>query len=75
MQRRQLTAMVAAVGAGSLAFALLTPYDALGKQSDPKLSPQERFEVCHEGKTIKIYPDEWYEHYLHGDTFGPCPKG
>jgi hypothetical protein len=64
-----------AIGAGGLALAVLTPGVAVGKQSPPKPHPSERIEVCHEGKTIKVYPGELIEHLLHGDLIVPCPPG
>jgi len=75
VRRVRAAAVTLAIGAGGLALAVLTPGVAVGKQSPPKPHPSERIEICHEGKKLKVYPDEFLEHLAHGDLLGPCPKG
>jgi hypothetical protein len=74
MKRRRAGWLAAAIAAGAATMLVLSAGDAVGKQSEPKPKGWERIEICHEGKTLKVYPDELAEHFAHGDLAGPCPK-
>jgi hypothetical protein len=74
MKRRRAGWLAAATAVGAATALLLSAGDAVGKQSEPKPKPSERIEICHEGKTRKIYLDELDEHILHGDIPGRCLK-
>lgn len=71
MDRRRVLAVGVAIAAGAITVTLLTPGAAVGKQSGPC---EERIEICHQGKTIKIDASELGDHLVHGDTVGRCPK-
>jgi hypothetical protein len=76
MQRRRAVAVVVACVAGATSVVALSPGVAVGKQSAG--SPDQRVEVCHEGKTLKFWEmsdrDEYLSHLSHGDGDGACPK-
>ena len=55
---------------GAATVTLLTAQPAVGKHSEP----EPRYEVCHEGKKLKVHESELDEHLGHGDALGKCPK-
>jgi len=70
MERRRAVGWAAAIAAGAATVMLMVPSEAVGKSSEPKPSPGDRIEMCRDGKTIKVYPDE----ILPDDQVGRCPK-
>jgi hypothetical protein len=76
MARRRAVGLAAAIAAGAATVTLLTPGSAVGRHSGgvPHEPKEKKIAICHEGKTIKVYPDDLDEHFGHDDTFGSCPK-
>jgi hypothetical protein len=76
VRRCRAFGLAAAIAAGAATMLLLSPGEAVGKQSTPQQG-NDRIEICHYGdkkpKTIKVYEDELVEHFVHGDTLGKCP--
>jgi hypothetical protein len=70
MKRRTAAGWAAAVAAGAATVLLMVPGEAVGKSSEPKPSPRDRIEICRDGKTMKVYPDE----IVFDDEIGRCPK-
>ena len=69
--RRKAIGIAAAIAVGAATILLVTQSPALGSKSGQQ--GNERVEICHEGKTLKVY--DWELGNYPDATLGKCPKG